>query len=580
MSRKFILSVAAVIGILTTLMVPVTASAAPPVIIEVPEDYPTIQEAIDAANSGDTIIVHAGIYEEGVFIPPGKDGITLSGESGTIMDGDDEFTKPTAIAIGASGVTVEGFTIYNYRKVIPPNGLPFWRYGTGINSGPGSNGNIIQNNKIEKCIDGISVGGSNHQILGNDVKGCSWHGINVWPMTPGCQILENTLIECHIGISVSGINSLIEGNDVTGASMHGIGTYSPANGNAIQFNEITDSSTGIGVGGNNTQVLDNTIAGSSECGIGVFNGVTGSTIAGNHVADSGHNGIILLDTHSNQVYQNDVSNSGYNGIDLTMGSTMNSVCENQVTNSGIDPGSGGNGIILQQSSNDNTVMANIILISSFNGIAVQDGSSGNTITGNHITESGSKGGSGIMIMNAHNNTVDENTVMLSHCGIRINGTNNDIHGNHLNNNEMIFHLPLPGGGTIPLVGPGIGIDVGASNNKIHGNHISSSGGTGIMLHGDNNKLTGNKVTESGFDGVVMFPTATDNIIQANKINGNTKHGIVALGEKSPPFPFPGPGSSGNIIKSNTVLDNGGLDLFADELEDNTWKNNKYETSNF
>ena len=51
-------------------------SAQPRTLI-VPDQYSTIQQAIDAARSGDTIIIHAGVYSESLVL---KDGISLSGD--------------------------------------------------------------------------------------------------------------------------------------------------------------------------------------------------------------------------------------------------------------------------------------------------------------------------------------------------------------------------------------------------------------------------------------------------------------------------------------------------------------------
>lgn len=46
-------------------------------IIYVPDDYPLIQAAVDAVNTGDTIIVRAGTYKENVNV---NKSITLQGE--------------------------------------------------------------------------------------------------------------------------------------------------------------------------------------------------------------------------------------------------------------------------------------------------------------------------------------------------------------------------------------------------------------------------------------------------------------------------------------------------------------------
>jgi hypothetical protein len=80
--------------------------------ITVPDDYSTIQEAVDAANSGDTIFVRAGTYNETVVIR--KDGLTLTGEdqSTTVIDGG-AGNVPTVLVVSAENVEVNGFTLQN-----------------------------------------------------------------------------------------------------------------------------------------------------------------------------------------------------------------------------------------------------------------------------------------------------------------------------------------------------------------------------------------------------------------------------------------------------------------------------------
>lgn len=55
----------------------------PPADTVVPDDYSTIQAAVDAASSGDTVLVDGGTYREQVLID--KD-LTLKGENGATIE--------------------------------------------------------------------------------------------------------------------------------------------------------------------------------------------------------------------------------------------------------------------------------------------------------------------------------------------------------------------------------------------------------------------------------------------------------------------------------------------------------------
>src|SRR5688572_9274578 len=51
---------------------------------KVPEEYATIQAAIDSADGSMTIQIAAGVYHEQLYIL-GKSGVTLQGEPGAIL---------------------------------------------------------------------------------------------------------------------------------------------------------------------------------------------------------------------------------------------------------------------------------------------------------------------------------------------------------------------------------------------------------------------------------------------------------------------------------------------------------------
>jgi parallel beta-helix repeat protein len=78
-------------------------------IIRVPNDFPTIQDAINAAQNGSTILVESGIYHEHLTL---NKSLTLLGadKEDTIVDGSD---ADTVINVTASDIILDGFTIMN-----------------------------------------------------------------------------------------------------------------------------------------------------------------------------------------------------------------------------------------------------------------------------------------------------------------------------------------------------------------------------------------------------------------------------------------------------------------------------------
>ena len=137
--------------------------------IYVPDNYPTIQDAIDAAVDGDTVIVRAGTYVENIdFL--GK-AITVKSEQGpaaTTIDGNSTNTVVTFQSGETLDSVLDGFTITNGSA----------SHGGGIYCGGYDSSPTIMNNIISfngKYGIYCSLPESSPEIAHNDVYGNNWN---------------------------------------------------------------------------------------------------------------------------------------------------------------------------------------------------------------------------------------------------------------------------------------------------------------------------------------------------------------------------------------------------------------------
>jgi len=88
--------------------------------LDVPAEYATIQDAVDAARPGDLVLIAPGTYEESVTVR--TEDLTIRGLDRNVVVLDGQFNLANGITVvGADGVAIENITVMNYTA----NGF-FW----------------------------------------------------------------------------------------------------------------------------------------------------------------------------------------------------------------------------------------------------------------------------------------------------------------------------------------------------------------------------------------------------------------------------------------------------------------------
>ncbi|UCH83070.1 MAG: right-handed parallel beta-helix repeat-containing protein, partial [Candidatus Latescibacterota bacterium] len=240
---------------------PQLAPSGPALTINVPADYSTIQAAIDAATSGDVIIVANGTYAEDLLIDGKNLTIQGGGAGGSVITGDVTNTQYIVKITNSAVVDFSGFTIDGTGKNID----------YGVWATEGTDGDIHDNevkNVQAPSAAGIGIRRRNSQI---DVTDNTVYGFG----RIGIYTRDDVILNTDTGV--------ISGNTVTGLGgsdpdrlSYGISVYY---GNpTVDGNHIYDCVSGANV------------AAWASAGLDVWLGST-STISNNDFHDSDY-GII------------------------------------------------------------------------------------------------------------------------------------------------------------------------------------------------------------------------------------------------------------------------------------------------
>lgn len=378
----------------------------------VPDDYTTIQAAVDHASDGDMVIVRDGIYRENINVNKRLMIRSENGSAKTIVrsaHSDDDVFSVKSDYVEISGFTAKGAWGWHWsiggiylggvehcnitNNIVSNNDMGIMCYGSNTNK-------IINNIISSNTWEGIDVHNSNNNKITNNIMS-NWNGIELG-YSCNNEITNNTFKNDGIyiwGDEVFYYNThVIEGNTANERPI-----YYYKNTNGIKVPE----DAGEVILANCTDMTVENINASfssigTELGYTTDSEISNNSLNinleysnNNNICDHNilnDNNIYLHYSSNNYIYNNTILNN-FDGIYLSLYSEYNNIYNNNLSNNYY-------GISLYSSSNNN-ITNNIINSNNAKGIELSRYSDNNNIANNNI----SNNDKGIYLWDSSNNKI-------------------------------------------------------------------------------------------------------------------------------------------------------------------------------
>ena len=465
------------------------------------EDDQSIQSAVDAASTGDTICVEDGTYEEEVTID--VEGLTLTAVDGhePTLDGDQSLEN--AITVTADDVTIEGLEIFEYSdgsSIVVEDASDVTIKDTDVlhphfgNSGAGvritdSPDTTVENCLIEEHPDGILIQNAD-----------------------GVTIVDSTIDDASGGTNAAvkiengSEDVVIENNDVSNSG-NGIRLLSGSHRARIEDNDVFDGGDGIRLSGSDdVDVLENSVTDSNDRALRLFES-QGVTVDDNSFDNTSREPAVEVIEYSHEcsITNNQVSNADHEGVRVVDSDNLtiegNTIEENDVWSPDLS------GLRLENSSGT-SVIDNTITDNEIRGIFVLpgDGSTtnvtleNNTVSGHDVD---------VHIEHVENATVEDNDLET---GIVLSGTTLGHFDHSFSDNtsggDPVFYASGEDDPSVPA-NAGQVIVVDCTNVTVSGGAFDGVA-TGIQVaYCDDATVSDNTLTDmAGSDEVSLEPDST------------------------------------------------------------------------
>jgi len=550
----------------------------------VPQDYETIQSAIDASAVGDEVLVDKGSYQETLLI---KSGVTLRGVDAKEVILEIGATAPNVITvIEADGVIVENLTVVDGLERTQAE---VWTLGISLSDGKISE--LKEGTSGAEC--GLQVGDELLEFNGAPLRyssdledavalseGAESYAIKV---NRGGAELEFTLESrlmvdpgwYHSGIKLAVSTATIRNCQMSGFSGVGIYVNHCPEGVLIENNTMQENGlAGVFIDeGSVVQVLDNQCTENGRFGVSLMGESTGGAIAGNTCSGNGESGFYAYGVSGLSVEGNALEGNGY-GLSLWS-------CKNATAEGNVCRGNGAIGMVVCGASEGIRLADNECAKNRSVGIAVTDPSTV-VLENNACVENEQHGmyfvaGAQVEVMgNRCEKNVEEGIYIqdeatkvvlkenllsenLSNGCILRAGATAEGEGNHFSSNSS-NGLAVSGGSSyvgskeVYADNTEQGLAIGGEGTRVEsrGGVVSGNGSHGVGVNaGSVASFLSFECANNGKCGVIVVGTGSEASLSNSRLTGNGQAGFAAMKRASA------------VLTDNTCDENRSYGLFVD-----------------